>query len=65
MQTKSGLVLVINDQEHYLEIEVTINKKCELINSHLIRTYALIDRRFGDLSLLIKTWNKRAFPDRT
>ena len=67
LQTKAGLVLEFDDNNasKCVNIEITINKICEVYNSHLINTYARIEKRFVDLSLLLKAWNKKSFKDRT
>lgn len=57
----SGVMLKLKDINNNVDIEITINKIIELLNSQLIYSYALIDRRFVDLVLLLKTWNKKKF----
>mmetsp|Transcript_7984 Transcript_7984/g.11169 ORF Transcript_7984/g.11169 Transcript_7984/m.11169 type:complete len:117 (-) Transcript_7984:582-932(-) len=49
---------------NHVEIDICINKTLEVLNSELVRTYGACDVRFIKLALLLKTWNKRHFPDK-
>lgn len=60
-----GYLLSIKDLKYSeVHIEIAINKVVDLYNSQLLRTYTLIDRRFHILSLILKDWNKKKFPDK-
>lgn len=59
-----GKILNITDVKHNYKIDISPNKVADLYNSHLLRTYALLDERFHMMALLVKSWNKRHFPDK-
>ena len=42
-----------------------MNKTVELYNSALLYTYAICDKRFYELVILMKKWNKYRFPNAT
>ena len=60
---KSGFMLKLKDEQFNADIEIQVNKVIELKNTQLIYTYALMDRRFLKLALLLKKWNQKKFPD--
>ncbi|CDW84585.1 nucleotidyltransferase family protein [Stylonychia lemnae] len=64
IEMKSGVMLGLLDEANNVRIEIQINKLCELLNSELIKTYAMIDKRFMQLVLLLKQWNRMKFTDR-
>jgi hypothetical protein len=35
-----------------------VNKTLEYFNSALVRKYCLLDKRFRDLAIVLKTWSK-------
>ena len=37
-----------------VEIDLAVNKSLEVLNSHLIRTYCLLDRRFQEAAIVLK-----------
>jgi len=60
-----GRLLTITDVKNYnYKIDISANKVLDLYNSHLLRTYALLDERFHIMALLIKSWNKKRFPSK-
>jgi len=64
IQIQSGVLLSVRDQLNQIDVDITINKTLEILNSHLVNTYSAFDIRFVKLALLIKTWNKARFPDK-
>ena len=59
--TTFGHLLEIYDSEFDIQIELTLNKIVEVYNSWLIYQYAVYDRRFQHLAILLKLWNKKQF----
>ena len=41
-----------------IDIDISINKPLEILNSQLISTYCLIDERFQKVALVLKNWNR-------
>ena len=65
MQSKpSGILLEVYDKLNQIEVDLTINKMMEVLNSHLISAYGAYDIRFIKLALYLKAWNKARFPDK-
>lgn len=58
------MLLSVRDQLNRIDVDITINKTLEIVNSSLVNTYASYDVRFVKLALVIKTWNKVRFPDK-
>jgi len=57
-QDQSGWILQFEDTKYKMDIDIMINKTSEVLNSMLILQYATIDKRFHQLALVIKEWNK-------
>ena len=60
MPTKiqSGFLLEVKDRYNNIELDITVNKTLELLNSHLVGAYGAYDSRFIKLALYLKAWNK-------
>lgn len=56
-QDSSGWILQVFDQKYNLEIDIMINKTCEIHNSLLIKEYCDMDKRFHKIMLFLKKWN--------
>ena len=41
-----------------IDVDMTVNKVLEIVNSDLIKTYCLMDDRFRKIALVLKNWNK-------
>lgn len=61
---QSGILLSFRDKFNQIEVDLTINKMTEVLNSHLVCTYGQYDVRFIKLALFLKAWNKANFPDK-
>ena len=46
-----------------MKVELFLNKVVEPYNSSLLLHYALYDRRFHQLALIVKAWHKKHFLD--
>jgi DNA polymerase sigma len=64
LQIQSGVILSFVDKQHGIEIDISINKILEVLNSRLIYSYSMLDQRFRKLAVILKTWNKCHFPDK-
>ena len=62
-QIKSGALLKTQDNVTKVEIDLSVNKVLEVYNSYLLYTYTMIDKRFMEMIVLLKNWNKNKFPD--
>lgn len=60
----SGPILQFIDKATNTSVDISINKILEIQNSRLIRTYAQLDRRFANLAVFLKIWNKKMFVDK-
>jgi DNA polymerase sigma len=47
-----------------IEVQITQNKILEVLNSRLLRSYAMLDARFRKLALVLKAWNKTLSNDK-
>ena len=61
---QSGILLSFRDKLNQIDVDLTVNKVTEVLNSHLVCTYGQYDVRFIKLALLLKAWNKAHFPDK-
>ena len=61
---QSGILLSFRDKMNMIDVDLTVNKVTEVLNSHLVCTYGQYDVRFIKLALLLKAWNKAHFPDK-
>lgn len=52
------------DELTNIEIDIAVNKFVEIQNSELIRAYALLDKRFHRLAIVLKLWNKKYFTNK-
>ena len=64
IQIQSGVLLSVKDKLNQIEVDITINKTMEVLNSHLVSAYGSYDTRFVKLALYLKAWNKSRFPDK-
>lgn len=60
----SGPLLQFYDYRTGTDIDICVNKILEIQNSRLVRAYAQLDRRFANLAVVLKIWNKRLFKDK-
>jgi DNA polymerase sigma len=60
----SGPLLQFHDYESGVDLDISVNKILEIINSRLILAYAQLDRRFANLAIVLKMWNKSQFKDK-
>ena len=63
-QIQSGILLSFKDNWNQIEVDITINKTTEILNSHLVCAYGQYDIRFVKLALYLKAWNKSRFTDK-
>lgn len=42
-----------------IDVDISINKPLEMLNSHLIYMYCTMDERFRKVAMVLKSWNKR------
>ena len=54
----AGVVLSFIDMQNQIEIDLSVNRRLEVKNSELIKSYAEYDERFLKLALIVKVWNK-------
>ena len=47
-----------------MDVDLTVNKVLEVLNSQLIQTYCLMDDRFRKVALVLKNWNKSLNSDK-
>lgn len=60
----SGPLLQLTDTETDIDIDISVNKLLEIQNSQLICSYAKLDRRFANLAVVLKIWNKSLFSNK-
>jgi len=54
IKIKSGWILRLCDEDLNIDIDISINKKAEFLNSMLILEYVLCDERFKKLAQVLK-----------
>lgn len=64
MHIQSGFLLSLTDEKYGIEVDISVNKVLEIMNSKLIHAYSSFDERFLKLALYLKQWNKENFPNR-
>ena len=64
LSISSGFLLSFRDEKYGIDIDISVNKILEFMNSQLIAAYSEFDVRFAKLALALKSWNKQNFPDR-
>ena len=47
-----------NGQQFTIDIDISINKPLEIMNSQLIHSYCMVDSRFHKVALVLKNWNR-------
>ena len=47
-----------NGKQFTIDVDISINKPLEILNSQLICTYCLMDERFRKVALVLKNWNR-------
>jgi DNA polymerase sigma len=57
-------LLHLQDTVFETDIDLSVNKVLDPLNSELILTYSKIDSRFHKLALVLKHWNKQRFPNK-
>lgn len=66
MDLVSGNLLHFSDisGEDLLEIDISVNKTLEVLNSQLLMVYCQLSEDFHRLALFLKAWNKKNFTDK-
>jgi len=54
----------LSEKNVEIDIDISINKLLEIQNSQLISSYAKLDRRFANLAVVLKMWNKSLFSNK-
>lgn len=54
---KAGFLLSLKSLDQGLNIDITMNKRSEVLNSLLLLEYAQFDHRFHKLAVYLKHWN--------
>ena len=57
MLISSGWILKLKDTKTNINIDLMVNKTCEVMNSSLIFEYSRIDSRLLKLIYVLKEWN--------
>ena len=47
-----------------IECDLLVNRHLEMMNSHLLRQYCLLDKRFREAVLVLKRWNRESTTDK-
>ena len=50
----------VNTIAQEIECDLLVNRHLELCNSHLLRQYCLLDKRFREAVLVLKRWNRES-----
>lgn len=48
-----------------IDVDISINKPLEMLNSALIHQYCAMDQRFHKVALVLKNWNRRIDGDKS
>ena len=52
------LNILPDGRKFIIDLDISINKPLEMLNSELIGTYCAIDERFQKVALVLKAWNR-------
>ena len=58
------LNILPDGRKFIIDLDISINKPLEMLNSELIGTYCAIDERFQKVALVLKSWNRGISPNK-